>query len=152
MSDLLHALRAAVRPPPAPPAPPMATTPPAPPSEAASGASRRLSVGEWLAPGSAPGSWGVLMPGCNHPHEADAIVTMSESTPQGVRFYPVGLLRRRLHPVAPHDDDAQFLRPVPRYELLSTHGRDYLTAPTAECLLEELARRIGGCSIARSDG
>lgn len=149
MSEILAALRAAVR----PQTPPMATTPPEAAERGLPGASRRLSVGPWVAPGSAPGDWGALAPGCNHPHEADAIVTLCEMRHGfATSTAPVALLRRRLHPVQAGDPDAHYLRPVALYELLSPGGRDYLTAMLAETLLEELSRRLGGCQIVTHGG
>jgi len=149
MSDLLNALRTAVR----PQTPQTAMTPLAPLQRGLPGAARRLSVGPWVAPGSAPDGWGALAAGCNHPHEGDAIVSIYEmygTTP--LPSSPVALLRRRMHPVQAGDVDARYLQPIALYELLSPNGRDYLSSTSMDALLEELARRIGDCYIVINDG
>lgn len=148
MSQLLDALRAAVR----PQTPPVGVGHQSHPFGGLPGAPRRLSVGPWLPPATAGGSWGPLAPGSNHPHEGDAIVSLVESTPNRETFTPVALLRRRLHPVQAGDPDAHHLQPVALFELLSPNGRDYLSSTNAETLLEELASRIGNCSAMRRDG
>jgi hypothetical protein len=173
MGTVLAELRAALRHQAAPQDPPVAMTPHAPAPGAVAGPSRRLSVGKWVAPGTASGEWlppyGVgwrpgarpgewlqpegigwsPLPRSGHPNEADAIVLLCEMQHGfATSTIPIALLRRRLAIPHPNDPEIQYLRPEPVFEILSPHGRDYATSRSVNGLLELLARRLGNCSVA----